>query len=71
MAFATGVRCTPYKLTIEVKKLATYQMKMDKGMYAGLERGMQKDREEGLAKATWAIAKNLLDFGLAVNTKAQ
>lgn len=55
-------------LSIDVEKLATYQMGMEKGMEKGIEKGMEKGLEQGLEQGArqraMAIARNLLDMGL-------
>jgi len=49
-------------LTIEVEKLATYQLGMEKGMEQGMEQGVQTSSR--------AIAINLLRLGMAPDTVA-
>ncbi len=50
-------------LTIDVEKLATYQLGMEKGMEKGIERGLEK----GAHDRDVAIAKNLLDRGMEID----
>lgn len=59
-------------LTIDVEKLATYQIGMEKGIEKGIERGIERGiekgmvegREKGAREQSVAIAKNLLEIGL-------
>lgn len=48
-------------LSIDVEKLATYQLGMERGMEQGMEKGIEK----GAHNRDVAIAKNLLNMGLA------
>lgn len=51
-------------LTIDVEKLATYQMGMDKGRERGREQGREEGREEGAHEQAVLIARNLLAIEL-------
>lgn len=53
-------------LTIEVEKLATYQMGMEKGLEKGMEKGLRKGLQKGAQAQSVAIARNLLACGTAI-----
>ena len=61
-------------LAIDVEKLATYQMGLEKGIEKGLEKGIEKGMEAGLEKGAHdralAIANNLLALGLSAEQAA-
>ena len=51
-------------LTIDVEKLATYRIGMEKGMEKGMENGMKAGQQKGAKEQAIVIAKNLLDMGM-------
>jgi len=62
-------------LTIDVEKLVTYQMGLEKGLQKGieqgveqgLEQGLEQGKEEGAHERNVAIARKLLDMGLNIS----
>lgn len=57
-------------LTIDVEKLASFQMGQDKGREEGREEGEKKGREEGAHAQAVLIAGNLLGIGLTAGQVA-
>lgn len=55
-------------LNIDIEKLATYQLGMEKGMEIGMQKAieicMQKGMEQGSHDSALEIAKNLLERGM-------
>lgn len=51
-------------LAIDVEKLATYQMGMEKGIEKGMEKGMKEGAQKGAHTQALAIAEKLLAMGI-------